>query len=198
VNLLQRARSVLALGAINGIALVYMAMVSAAFIGEWVLNGSVSVWYGALCGATVLVGALVLMAPMALLAAQLLPSAMTATARRAAYVLVLLPLVILAFSLASLMDTLVPSIVLGFPLFVVGAFAIPYSALKLHKSLIPHILASNVARIVCSQCGALLAMARDDQVVRCQFCKRPNLNPFMSPSGTLGEPRPRPRPPPTS
>jgi hypothetical protein len=196
VILLKKAHTMLAMGAINGIALIYLSLVSATFIWEWAMNGSVSVWYGALCGATVLVGALVLMAPMVLLAAQLLPIAPNATARRAAYVLVLLPFVILVFSIASLMDTFIPSMVLGFPLFVAGAFGIPYSALELHKNIIPHILAQNVARIVCCQCGALLPMARDDQVVKCACCKRPNLNPFMGPSGTLGEPQPRPRPPP--
>jgi len=106
---------------------------------------------------------------------------------RAAYFLMLFPIVLGSFVLASLMDGTVPSMLFGWPLFLVGTVLFPYCALSMRKG-IGVSAEGGRAMIVCYNCGRPLALGMDTLQIGCPRCGALNLNPF------LGMP-PKPPPP---
>lgn len=106
---------------------------------------------------------------------------------RAAYFLMLFPIVLGSFVLASLMDGTVPSMLFGWPLFLMGAVLYPLSALALRRGVgVP--TDGGRALIVCYNCGQTLVLRTDTAQNNCPRCGALNLNPF------LGIP-PKPPPP---
>lgn len=106
---------------------------------------------------------------------------------RAAYFLMLFPLVLGGFVLASLMDGTVPSMLFGWPLFLMGAVLFPYCAFALRRGVgVP--ADGGRALIVCYNCGQELVLRVDEAHHNCPRCGALNMNPY------LGMP-PKPPPP---
>jgi len=118
--------------------------------------------------------------------------AMDDAARRAFYVIVILPVAVIVYMLASFTEALIPSLIMGMPLFIVSAIAIPFSALVLHRHVMAALVSPYGAHIHCRFCGAHLVMAREDQYVKCRRCNAMNANPFSQPAadGTVISPSP--------
>jgi ribosomal protein S27E len=96
--------------------------------------------------------------------------------RRAAYFLILYPLVLLSFFLATWSTSFMPSMTFGFPLFVVGAFAYPHAALIIRKQN-KATIQGNLLKVKCWKCTYVFEMHRMEEWVRCPYCGEPNLNP---------------------
>ena len=97
---------------------------------------------------------------------------------RAAYFLMLFPIVLGSFVLSSLMDGTVPSMIFGWPLFLMGVVLYPYCAFTLRGRVgVPADGAR--ALIVCHNCGWTLVL-RDAAQITCPRCGALNLNPFLA------------------
>jgi len=173
----------LGLSVLDGVLLGLLSIPSFVMLGEYIDYGELSVPYEAeMCG--VLFGPIMVLltAPVMMLAWSLRDRASGNTGRRALYVLVILPAVVWIFMFASLGDALVPSLLLGMPLLLLSAVAIPMSAFILHRDVMATLVAPYAANIHCRMCGALLLMAKEDTYVQCRRCSAINANPFSQPS----------------
>ena len=101
-------------------------------------------------------------------------------ARRASYFLILFPLVLLGFVVATTKTGWAPSLTFGFPLFIVGAVGFPLAARVLHKEARAH-EARNMLSIRCVRCTHAFVMDRHIEQVLCPYCGQPNLNPSLAP-----------------
>ena len=99
------------------------------------------------------------------------------TGRRAAYFLIFFPFLLISFILATWTTSFILSLTFGFPLFILGTFAIPYAALIIHREnkVIEH---SNLLRVKCWHCMYIFEMHQEEEWVRCPYCGEPNLNPL--------------------
>jgi hypothetical protein len=97
---------------------------------------------------------------------------------RAAYFLMLFPIVLGSFVLASLMDGTVPSMIFGWPLFLMGAVLFPYCAFVLRWGVGAH-AGGGRALIVCYNCGSTLVLREDASQDICPRCGSLNIYPLM-------------------
>jgi hypothetical protein len=97
---------------------------------------------------------------------------------RAAYFLMLFPIVLGSFVLSSLMDGTVPSMIFGWPLFLMGAVLFPYCAFALRGGIGAHADGGR-ALIVCYNCGSTLVLREGAAQDICPRCGSLNLYPFM-------------------
>lgn len=189
----SRSSSLLGLSIINGVLLALLSIPSFIAFSEYMRNGGLEVPMEAEVCAYIFGPLLfVLAAPVILDALSLSAYATSDASRRALYVLVLLPVVVWGFMLASITEGFIPSLIMGMPLFITCAIAIPFSALVLHRHIMATLYSPYSAHIHCRFCGAQLVMAREDQYVKCRRCNAINANPFSGPVGDGSLPSPPP------
>lgn len=172
------------IAAMSGV-LLFLSLLS--FIGFVAGDGIILSFETMVCGLPLFIFALVCAGVVVVLVAGMAKVLDEPKHLRAAYFLMLFPLVLGGFVLASLMDGTVPSMIFGWPLFLMGAVLYPYSALALRRGVgVP--ADGGRALIVCYNCGQTLVLRVDTPHDNCPRCGALNLNPYM------GMP-PRPPPP---
>lgn len=180
----SRSSSMLGLSVVDGILFGLMSIPSFIALAEYARNGGLEVPMEAEVCAYIFGPVLILLtAPVMLLAATLSSRASSDAGRRAVYVLAILPAVVWLYMGASIADGFVPSLIMGMPLFVLCALAIPFSALVLNREVMTGLVSPYGAHIHCRFCGAQLVMAREDPYVKCRRCNAINANPFSGPVG---------------
>lgn len=162
------------------LGLAVMALFSIILFGEFLLDGTVS---SALGGVPCLIMP-VLVVFLAFISAKnalfFIRSSTSERARRASYFLILFPLVLVGFVIATTNTEWAPSLTFGFPLFIVGAIGFPYAAMALHKEA-KAVVAQNILHVRCTQCTYVFEMHRSSEGVLCPYCGQPSINPLMAP-----------------
>ena len=130
------------------------------------------------CGLPLFILMLVFSGVMVVLVAGLVKALEEPKHLRAAYFLMLYPVVLGSFMFASLTEGTVPSMLFGWPLFLAGIVLVPYCALSLRRGV--GVLAEGGrAMIVCYNCGEVLALTMGTAQIGCPRCGALNLNPYL-------------------
>ena len=108
--------------------------------------------------------------------ARVLLSSEDESARRAAYFSTLFPILLISFLLSTPQASFAPSFAFGFPLFLVGAVAYPYSAIVM-KRHIKMAEMENLLIVRCFRCAYIFEMHKQEPWVRCPHCGQVNMNP---------------------
>lgn len=170
----------LGLSVVDGVLLGLLSIPSFIVFAEYARYGELAVPFEAEVCAYIFGPVLILLtAPVMLLAWSLSDRARSDASRRAVYVLSILPVVVWVYMFASFTEGFVPSLLLGMPLFILSAIAIPFSSFILHREVMTTLVSPYAAHIHCRMCGAHLMMAREDPYVQCRRCTAINANPFL-------------------
>ncbi len=173
----------LGLSVVDGVLFGLLSIPSFIMFADYMHYGELSVPFEAEVCAYIFGPVLILLsAPVMMLAMSLSDRAVKVATRRAVYVLVILPVVVWVFMFASLTEGFVPSLLMGMPLFILSALALPFCALILHRDVMASLVSPYGAHIHCRMCGAQLVMAREDTYVQCRRCNAINANPFPPPA----------------
>ncbi len=98
---------------------------------------------------------------------------------RAAYFLIAYPVVFYSFMLATINAEFVPSVTFGWPLFLLGMVAYPWSALIVHNEVKDALLRTTIV-VQCRRCHYLFRMHIEEEAMRCLYCGEVNANPHLA------------------
>jgi ribosomal protein S27E len=157
--------------------LAYLAVPSMTSFIEFMDNGDIEVSYEAtMCSITTILVALVTFTvniPNALL---VLKGARLPKAMRAAWFLLLFPVIFFTFVIGTFSGGFFIFATFGWPMHLMGIALYPYSA-HLVKEDLEAVKVANSLRIQCHGCSNVFLMHKLDEQIRCPYCGAPNLNP---------------------
>ncbi len=168
----------IALSLILAILLLYFSFASFVLTADYMDDGEVEV--GLIdepCSVFFMLLVWVLIAPVMFVAYRLVRWIETRRALQAAYFLLLYPVVLISYIIATFSEVFLPSMVFGFPLFIVGAIFYPYCAVLLDREY-RAMRSENVVRLACHHCSYIFELHRKEEERRCPMCGAVNLNPY--------------------
>ena len=176
--------------------LAFLTLASIVAFMQYLADGEITMaFFEAPCTVVVLI----ILAPCSLLNAMnalvVLQAEGLARSLRGAYFLLIYPILLASFLLATIHTGFAPSLTFGWPLFILGMVEYPYAAILVRQELLAR-EAVNLRRLQCFACGAVLSIHKDEEWVRCPYCGTPNMNPYKEPEeATAQAARDGPEPP---
>ena len=159
--------------------LVFFSLASFFMTIDYLRNQSVSVSFTAEgCAAFFVLLGWVFVAPAMLVAYKTIRWIESRRALRCAYFLLVYPIILFSYMAATIADFFLPSLLFGFPLFIIGTVFYPYCAFVLNGE-VRSALAESLVRIGCYQCSYVFEMHREAREQRCPMCGMPNINPYL-------------------
>ena len=152
-----------------------ISLLSGSILIEYIDDGNISTpFYMAMCVPILMIMSLIII--MAVNVANgLMVTKVSKSLRslRAMYISLLFPVILLGFIFVCFKDGFETTLIFGFPFFLVGTFALPYSAYVLAKEA-RELVRENTMILACYNCHYQFQMNRLDLEGACPVCGAPN------------------------
>lgn len=165
--------TIIALNSVNS-AILFLFAIPAFIIGKtYVSDSYISFGFEmAPCCLGLVAGTLVIlvMSIISIIMSALIARAIrTPWAYRALYIMFLYPIVLISFIIANFWNELLTAFILGFPLFLIGGFLMPFAALSLHRTTM-NALKTDRVMVICPMCKEQVSTPRFNTTFQCTKC----------------------------